>query len=56
MTLFQEQARADWPLPKWKSLNFLAVSDNEDITDVSQTLYKQKFRSLFFGAIAIWPT
>ncbi len=36
-------------------LELLAVSDSEDITDVSQTLYQQKIGSLLFAAIAIRP-
>ncbi len=36
-------------------LEFLAVPDNEDITDASRTLYQQKVRSLFFAAIATRP-
>ncbi len=36
-------------------LELLAVSDNEDITDLSQTLYQQKVGSLLFAAIAIRP-
>ena len=36
-------------------LELLAVSDNEDITDLSQTLYQQKVGSLLFAAIAIKP-
>ncbi len=33
-------------------LELLAIPDNEDITDASQTLYQQKVRSLIFAAIA----
>ncbi len=33
-------------------LELLAVPDNEDITDASQTLYQQNVGSLLFAAIA----
>ncbi len=33
-------------------LELLAVPNNDDITDVSQTLYQQKVRSTLFAAIA----
>ena len=36
-------------------LELFVVSDNEDISDVSQTLYQQKVGSLFFAAIAKRP-
>lgn len=36
-------------------LEFFAVSNNEDITNASQTLYKQKVGLFFFVAITIQP-
>ncbi len=36
-------------------LELLAVPDNEDITNESQTLYQRKVGLLLFAAIATWP-
>ncbi len=38
-----------------KILKLIAISDNEDITDLSRTLYQRKVRWLLFAAIATRP-
>ena len=43
------------PSTPMEILELLAVPDNEDITDASQTLYQRKVGSLLFAAIATRP-
>lgn len=38
-----------------KIFEFLIIPNNEEITDILQTLYQQKFKSLFFVAITTQP-
>ncbi len=43
------------PSTPMEILELIAVPDNEDITDVSQSLYQRKVGSLFFAVIATRP-